>query len=273
MKTKFTRLLVMLGLPCLTIAQSGLTNLSFESWSTTLFGPSPTGWFGSNLTKQTTGAQNGSNYVRITNANQSTGVMMLGTPGSFTMLTGGEPFTQIPTSLNGFYKASGLIANYPGEVFSYTSKNGSMTAVASKSISTNKSSWTSFSIPYLTMGSQADSIRIFVANPDTPAVAIIDVDNFSFAGFVVGLDQRSIGTSFLVYPNPAVDQLTIISKDDDAVSVVITDVNGRIVDQVKLEGERTHIDLRNYSPAVYFYSIHHTDGSTVLNGKFVVASR
>ena len=101
------------------------------------------------------------------------------------------------------------------------------------------------------------------------AYPILDLDNLSLA-FPTGVDQKSIGTSFLVFPNPATSELNIISKDKNAASVIILDVNGRVVDEIFLENEKTRIDLEKYSSGVYSYSIESKSKAKLLSNKFII---
>jgi hypothetical protein len=102
-------------------AQSGLNNLSFESWTTTPLGPTPTGWIGVNASQQTTGAQQGSSYLRITNTSSDQGIVMLGSTTSYTgNFNGGMPYNQNVASLNGFYKTSGMVTGDTISMTGYT---------------------------------------------------------------------------------------------------------------------------------------------------------
>src|SRR5690349_6148618 len=136
---------------CLTLttinyqSQNGLTNLSFENWSTNFIGPAPTGWFGTGLAKQTTGAQQGNNYVRITSNSTTQGVLMLGNiTGMAGTFTGGQPYNQMPISISGFYKGSDLTTNSNAALLnSYTKENGQINMMAMHTFSVDVSVWTS----------------------------------------------------------------------------------------------------------------------------------
>src|SRR3954470_2925164 len=84
-------------------AQSGLSNLSFETWTTTVLGSTPVGWFASNVTQQTTGAQNGTKYARLSQSSNQSGFIFLGDMSHL-----GAPIAANPTVLTGFYKTSGM---------------------------------------------------------------------------------------------------------------------------------------------------------------------
>src|SRR4051812_10994254 len=90
-------------------SQTGLTNLSFESWTaaSSFFSAAPTGWYGFNISKQTTGAQAGSNYARLSSSGGNSGFMALGSISLMSQVNG-APYAQTPLTLNGFYKTSGM---------------------------------------------------------------------------------------------------------------------------------------------------------------------
>src|SRR4051812_1599679 len=95
-------------------AQTGVTNLSFENWSNTIFGYEPNGWFGITISQQTVGAQQGTSYARImttsTVSSGFDGVMSLATISSSNIVNGAA-YNQKPVSISGFYKTSGLGVN------------------------------------------------------------------------------------------------------------------------------------------------------------------
>ena len=265
-------------------AQSGLSNLSFENWTTTAFGPSPSGWFGFNITKQTSGAQQGSNYVRINNLNNSQGAMMLGTITSLSgPIKGGAPCSQIPVAITGFFKTSGLVTGDKVGLTAYTSYLGSINALASFSQSINTAAWTSFSASFLLINpGPVDSVFVIASSGNlfgggnNSSTAILDLDNISLGNITntntaTGIDVQSLGTSFLVYPNPASGELNIISKDQNAVSLVITGLDGRIIEEQMILSEKTKVNLQNYESGIYFYVIQDEQKNTLLTNKFVVS--
>ncbi len=261
-------------------AQTGLSNLSFENWGTSIIGPQPNGWFGITVSQQTVGAQQGTSYVRVVTTQTGTssdGLLFLGQLSSSFNLILGEPYTLRPNSLNGFYKTSGLAVGDSITIEGIL-KNGPTLIGAGIMYDTNNvAGWTSFSIPlsYFSASNPdtilinaASNMETFGGGPNAIG-SILDLDNLSLA-FPTGVDQKSIGTSFLVFPNPASSELNIISKDKNAASVIILDVNGRVVDEIFLENEKTRIDLEKYSSGVYSYSIESKSKAKLLSNKFII---
>jgi len=261
-------------------AQLGLTNLSFESWTTTPLGPTPTGWISGNASQQSTGAQQGTSYLRVTNTSSYPGIAILGATTTYTGdFNGGVTFTQTPVLISGFYKTSGLVYGDTITMMSYTSKASIMNALATYTQATNVNTWTSFSMSFNQINpGPVDSLFMMLSSGDmfgavdNSLSATLDVDNLSLStsATTTGLDKHAIGTAFLVYPNPASSELTIVSKDEKAVALIIRDINGKQVEEISLEKEKTTLDLRKYEAGVYFYSILDKEKRSLLNSRLVI---
>jgi hypothetical protein len=263
------------------LSQSAQTipNLSFETWTNTVFGATPTGWTAFNASQQTSGAQNGSKYIRLNNnVNGQEGLLMLGATNSFTgNIKGGVPFSQTPAAINGFYKTSGMAAGDTLTMTGMATKSGSFVAFANMYITANASGWTSFSMPFMAIiPGPADTLYFYASSDElsngsnTVINAVLDLDNFSVST-ITGIDKNSVGTSFLVYPNPAAGQLNILSKDQQATSIVITGLDGKVLDETKLDMGTTTIDLQKYENGIYFYSILDNEKEILLTSKFILA--
>src|SRR5688500_12227100 len=110
---KVTVVLLLLFTSLTLSAQSGLSNLSFETWTIGIAGPEPVGWAGTNVTQETTGAQQGSKYARLNYSSNFSGTLVLGDLDAM-----GAPIAANPTSMSGFFKTSGM---NPGDVMSIAS--------------------------------------------------------------------------------------------------------------------------------------------------------
>ncbi|MBL7930250.1 MAG: T9SS type A sorting domain-containing protein [Bacteroidia bacterium] len=273
------KLLLLLCLALLTFnysAQTGLTNLSFENWTTNFIGPAPTGWFGTGVSKQTTGAQQGNNYVRIKSNNTTQGVLMLGTITNMTgSFTGGEPYTQLPISLTGFYKGSDLITNSNAAILNaYTKQNGQVNTMAMTNFSVDASNWTSFSAQFFAIGgfpNGADSLYIVFNSGSFNSAAVLDLDNLSIqTPTLVGVDEQSLGTSFLVYPNPAQSELNIVSKNENNLNLTLFGMDGKIIQSETIKEGDNKILLSNYPAGIYLYRITDTDQNVLLKSKIII---
>jgi len=263
-------------------AQPGLSNMSFETWSVTPFGNQPTGWFGFAVSQQNTGAQQGSRYVRIATTSTATttydGVFFLTAVVTPTAVYSGAPYNQKPIALNGFYKTSGLAVGDTVVITSYLQLTGSLVAMGMPFYqTTNVSGWTSFSVPYSYFSTNnPDTINImgisnyqaYGGGPNTIG-STLDLDNLSLQ-LSTDIDVMSVGTSFMVYPSPASTEINFISKDKTASLILITDVSGRVIDEIEIKNENTRVDLEKYSSGIYSYSIMNNDRSILLQSKFPV---
>lgn len=254
-------------------SQLGLNNMSFENWSNNLIGPAPTGWFGTGLTKKTSGAQQGSNYVSLTSGTNNSGFMMLGViSGLSGTFTGGTPYSQMPVSISGFYKASGTgTASTVPFMNAYTKESGQVNMMAMMSFSVDQSNWTSFSAQFFPINgntSTVDSMFIMFNTGNFGSSPVLDLDNLSLlAANPVGIDAQSVGTSFLVYPNPAQNELNIVSKNEKAVSLSLMSLDGKLVKSEKLQEGDNKINLENYPAGIYIYQIMDQDQNILLRSK------
>jgi len=67
-------------------------------------------------------------------------------------------------------------------------------------------------------------------------------------------ENDAIGVN--VFPNPVVDFLTISNKNEDQnLTVLLTDVNGKRLYSWKLNSSTTEIDVSNYETGIYFVNI------------------
>lgn len=74
----------------------------------------------------------------------------------------------------------------------------------------------------------------------------------------VGLDEaKGITLSCSVYPNPVFDVLTLKVENfnHSTLTVSLYDMNGKVLENKKLEGDATSIDMGNLAPATYFLKV------------------
>ena len=262
-------------------AQGGITNLSFENWGPGIVGLQPNGWFGMAVSRISSGAQQGTHYVRIAttstaSSNNNDGMLMLGYAVG-TSFYSGAPITQKPISINGFYKASGLGVGDSVGVYSVLEGQGSYISFTEFIANSNKTSCTSFSSSIINYTQTPDTIEIYAysnaqvfGGGPNKIGSTLDLDNLSFV-YATGIDELSVGTAFMVFPNPATSELTIISKDENATKVVISDLYGKVIKEIDMTDEKTQVDLESISSGVYVYSIMSKEKTKLLSNKFVIA--
>jgi hypothetical protein len=74
----------------------------------------------------------------------------------------------------------------------------------------------------------------------------------------------------LVFPNPTVSELSIVSQEEN-VLMKITDFNGQLIDEINLIERKSKVDLRNYQNGIYFYSISNKEKTRLFKSKFVLS--
>jgi hypothetical protein len=204
---------------------------------------------------------------------------MIGSVNSFTgNIKGGVTVSSIPASISGFYKVAGMATGDTIGISGYTTKNGNMTSFGIATYNSNKASWTSFSLPLPpfttndadTLYFYATSGKISPSGINNSLGILFDLDNLTIPVTVTGIDNRSLGSEFLVFPNPASESLTVVSKNDHAKVVTISGVDGHLVKKVDVESESTVITTGDLSAGVYFYSVLDAKGKTLLMGKVLV---
>ncbi len=74
----------------------------------------------------------------------------------------------------------------------------------------------------------------------------------------------------MVFPNPTVSELSIVSQEEN-VLMKITDFNGQLIDEINLIERKSKVDLRNYQNGIYFYSISNKEKTRLFKSKFVLS--
>ncbi len=283
---KTSLLFAFVCLSLLSAAQTGLTNLSFETW-TTIAGPTPSGYVSLGATQITGGAQHLNSYVRLTSNGQATtspsaaGAMQLATLVG-TVPVSGAPYTQKPIALTGYYKCNIVGTDTVFGRVDMTKNFQSLLnspATAGFKATVTTTVWTSFSIALTYTGTfNPDSAKLyFAANKAYAGRAAgssgttLDLDNLSFIMGGTGLKQIENENILLsAFPNPANDKIYLESNSMLAEEVIIYNGLGLYIESKKFEGKRADIDLGNYSPGLYYYSVLDKNGMKLKTDKFVV---
>lgn len=103
-----------------------------------------------------------------------------------------------------------------------------------------------------TVTRQCDDVESAHSNE---AVAIVDYD---------GIDSDD---SFMIYPNPADDQILVQGENVDDVEIY--NAMGQLVEVVKFGGESAVISTKSYSEGLYFVKINTVDGN-VLSKRLII---
>lgn len=70
-----------------------------------------------------------------------------------------------------------------------------------------------------------------------------------------------------LYPNPASDYIVIETQQINE-AFILSDLNGKVVLNTRLNKNKNNIDIRNQAPGYYFYQI--GSGTTAKNGKIII---
>lgn len=82
----------------------------------------------------------------------------------------------------------------------------------------------------------------------------------------VGFADNKLTESTKIFPNPAIDKLGIIAPIGSDITVI--DINGRIVETIKIQNENTSVDITSFESGLYFVKFIHDGG--VLTHKLII---
>ncbi len=102
----------------------------------------------------------------------------------------------------------------------------------------------------------------------TTACGIFQTCNDVTVG-ISGLEDEDNYT-VVVYPNPTEGLLNFTITNPTITTIEITDVVGKVVRYVKVEGKDTELDLSSETVGTYFYRLRDTNGVVICTNKIVV---
>lgn len=85
-------------------------------------------------------------------------------------------------------------------------------------------------------------------------------------------DEQENNISALIYPNAFHDEAMIVVDEKTAAAsadFIVTDVSGKLINQIKLQQTRTKFHAENMEAGIYFYTVYSRDGLSK-SGKFVI---
>lgn len=261
------------------VAQSGVTNLDFENWVSTPM-VCPAGFIGTGVTQQTTGAQHGASYARVTTTVSSgsgaTGVMILGSFNG-TNFFNGVPYASQPVSISGYYRSNVLnVGDTVGFLFELRN-SGTKIASGDFVITSTQSNWTPVTVT-LTYNTQINSDTVIFGAVGNPGAigshpnavgSYIDADNFTI-NTAAGIDPFNANQHIISFPNPATDKVTV-SAGKNAVCVKVYDLSGNLIGVHKLSDQKVEIDTHTYENGIYCYSVIDEKNAVLKTSRFVIA--
>jgi hypothetical protein len=109
---------------------------------------------------------------------------------------------------------------------------------------------------------------------------ILPRDNDDFVGINVGgpgdtntavIEVAELGASILLYPNPASSEVNVsLEGFTGALQMNFTDLNGRTVRTIEVQGTATRVDLEGLNKGMYFISFRSEDGNHIATERLVV---
>lgn len=110
-------------------------------------------------------------------------------------------------------------------------------------------------------GTATSSIRIyesgFANNADTVHL------NATTASIATGITETKLSTTTVSFPNPVHDFITFCPSLNEAYSLSILDISGKIITEILALNDRKYLlNMQNYSPGEYFGKIKYTSGKT-----------
>ncbi len=116
----------------------------------------------------------------------------------------------------------------------------------------------------------------FLTNEDevsgSPKIALYAADSagktFVFTDITTGISEAKVdANSFIIYPNPAQNIIHVSSKKQEAESIRIIDINGKVVINQPANKNETNIDISYLTSGIYFYEIIAKD--SIQKGKLI----
>ncbi|MDP3927382.1 MAG: T9SS type A sorting domain-containing protein [Bacteroidota bacterium] len=74
-----------------------------------------------------------------------------------------------------------------------------------------------------------------------------------------------------VYPNPALDVLTVSFDYKDAKEIKVLDLSGKLLSTTTVTGVETNVEVANLATGIYLYQITDINGANIAAGKFSVS--
>ena len=262
------------------LAQTQPLNPSFENWTTAAAGfDNPDSWTTTNLdlgfmgtfvnvTEETTGAQDGTSFIRLETKDPGTGAL----PGVASLgiidvanqtVTGGMPYTDRPEFFKGYYNYNGVNGDTCSLIAFFTKWDGTTRDTIGFSFfmtDANTSNWTMFTDTiYWDATSSPDTLNIIVASSSSEAMqvgSILDIDNLFFEGTVVGVeDNLSSEELFDIYPNPVKDVINVRINNGENAEITLYNTVGQQVYKTNTSTADNKINVSQQNRGIYFIKV------------------
>lgn len=245
---------------------------------------------GVTISKETASPYAGSNSLKIvTRANYTPSYLEINDTAGFAFvgkvqqatpyLVSGYPMTTQYKSLEFYAKYQPVGSDKGGCIVLFSKMNGAVrdTIAYGTAIINSSSTFTKYTLDLTYKSSTLpDSASVLFSSSlnDGPQVgSTLYIDNIAFTGSVASIANYSELLNRLeVYPNPAIDNVTIKSvvRDQYLNAVDVFDVTGKKVTSVTALGNTANISLSNYPAGFYTYNAFNDKKELIGIGKFNV---
>lgn len=83
----------------------------------------------------------------------------------------------------------------------------------------------------------------------------IAIDDISFTDQSTSLPTNNLNSTYKIYPNPTAGQVTIEFNEIPESTLLIRDMNGRLINEKVILSRRTQFDLSGFAKGVYYISL------------------
>ncbi len=279
------------------------TNMGFETWGpTTTSTSNPTGWETFNLgnyggptstTAETASPGAGAKSAKLITTTGYAALLGVGNdtiPGMVSLggdllngkALGGVPYTLKPSSIDLLFKSTptgGDSCLFVAQLKHFDAASGTniIDGQAYLIVNTTVSSWTSYNavFNYVT-SSTPDTLVMYALSSFSGNGSVAHPGStFWIDGLVIngatGIQQTALsGNKIAVYPNPASSSIRIALNDNEATSINITDITGKVVKTKNVTSNVVSIDVENLPVGLYIYQVMNNN-NVVYSSKFNVA--
>jgi len=119
-----------------------------------------------------------------------------------------------------------------------------------------------------------DSAFIGFSASKVPQIARVNstlyVDDVTFLGWVGVKGYDTNAELIKIFPNPASDNVNILSSIEASDNIQVSDVTGKLVGRYKIRNCEVNINTGAFAEGIYIYEIQNDEGRMLCKGKFNV---
>lgn len=114
-----------------------------------------------------------------------------------------------------------------------------------------------YASPELTLPEQftdanARSLEQWYTLDDNHVLQYVCDYHYLYNGQPVGIASHSFVGSFIIYPNPTADAVTIFASEVSPIkNLFVFDINGRMIEKIETRNTNTRVNTSSYNPGIY----------------------